>query len=80
MHLPFIPMAAAGNSAVRLLKEMIAIFHSRAPAESSLRCADNHSAIKVYERAGFASGQALPNYYGHGISGIRMNLAISERA
>lgn len=65
----------------RLLKEMIAILHSRGAGRIFLEVrADNHSAIKVYERAGFVSGQALPDYYGHGISGLRMDLGASKRA
>jgi ribosomal protein S18 acetylase RimI-like enzyme len=65
----------------RLLKEMIAILRSRSAGRIFLEVrADNHSAIKLYERAGFVPGQTLPNYYGNGINGLRMDLGASARA
>lgn len=64
----------------RLLKEMIAILNSRCARTIFLEVrADNHSAIKLYERAGFIPGQTLPNYYGHGINGLRMDLGAAGR-
>jgi ribosomal protein S18 acetylase RimI-like enzyme len=59
----------------RLLQEMVSALRSRGAGRIFLEVRDdNHSAIKLYERFGFAPCKTLPNYYGHGIGGIRMAL------
>lgn len=58
----------------RLLKEMLADLRRRGAGRIFLEVrTDNHSAIKLYERAGFARCKTLPNYYGKGIDAIRMS-------
>lgn len=69
------PDARGRKLGARLLKEMIAILRSHQAGRIFLEVrAGNHSAIKLYERAGFVPCETLPNYYGQGISGMRMDL------
>ena len=38
---------------------------------------DNHSARRLYERSGFLGARTLPDFYGPGISALRMQLPVA---
>lgn len=59
----------------RLLKNMIDLLRSHQAGRIFLEVrADNHSAIHLYQRAGFVAAHTLPNYYGPAVPGVRMVL------
>ena len=57
----------------RLMHEMMAQLQEKGAAKIFLEVrADNHAALRLYEKLGFTVCQPLPNYYGHDIAGVRM--------
>lgn len=65
----------------RLLKDMIGLLQSHHAGRIFLEVrADNNAAIKLYERAGFVPCQTLPNYYGHSLPALRMDLSTTATA
>lgn len=59
----------------RLLLDMIAALRRRGSGRIFLEVRhDNASAIRLYHANGFAPCRQLPNYYGHGIAAVRMEL------
>lgn len=75
------PDARGRKLGARLLKEMIAALRIHRAGRIFLEVrADNHPAIKLYERAGFVRCQTLANYYGPGLPALRMDLDATTRS
>jgi ribosomal-protein-alanine N-acetyltransferase len=57
----------------RLMEAMLAELERRGAAQIFLEVrADNHPAVRLYQKLGFDECRKLPGYYGHGVDGIRM--------
>jgi ribosomal-protein-alanine N-acetyltransferase len=69
------PDARGKRLGQRLLLDMIAALRRRGSGRIFLEVRqDNASAIRLYEANGFAPCRLLPNYYGHAIAALRMEL------
>jgi ribosomal-protein-alanine N-acetyltransferase len=69
------PDAQGQRLGQRLLHDIIDQLRSRGGRKLFLEVrADNTSAVRLYEKAGFVICKPLPNYYGPGIGGVRMVL------
>jgi [ribosomal protein S18]-alanine N-acetyltransferase len=69
------PEARGQRLGQRLLEEMIQSLRARGAGRIFLEVrTDNHAAIALYERFGFAACRTLHNYYGHNLDAQRMAL------
>ena len=69
------PAARGKKIGPQLLGEMIRLLRERSAARIFLEVRpDNHSAVRLYEKAGFIPFRLLENYYGHGHPALRMLL------
>ena len=67
------PRARGRKLGWRLLANIISAIEQRGATQIFLEVrADNHAAISLYQKFGFVSCRALPNYYGKGLAALRM--------
>jgi len=71
------PHARGQRLGRRLMEQIIDALIARGARRIFLEVrADNRAAVRLYEKLGFAECRRLPNYYGHGIAGVRMQRVI----
>jgi [ribosomal protein S18]-alanine N-acetyltransferase len=74
VHAVAVDPGARGRNIGRMLTEhIIDVLVKRGAVRIFLEArADNHAALRLYQKLGFAECGMLPNYYGHGVAAIRM--------
>jgi ribosomal-protein-alanine N-acetyltransferase len=67
------PQARGQKLGGRLMENMIGVLESRGATRVFLEVRpDNQAALRLYHRLGFVECRSLPNYYGQGLTAIRM--------
>jgi ribosomal-protein-alanine acetyltransferase len=67
------PAARGQKLGSRLMHNMLDVLQKRGAAQVFLEVrADNHAALRLYQKLGFVECRSLPNYYGAGLNAIRM--------
>lgn len=73
------PSARGRKIGARLLQEIIEILRRQGAGRIFLEVrADNHPAMRLYEKFGFVLYRQLANYYGHGHPALRMTLNAAD--
>jgi ribosomal-protein-alanine N-acetyltransferase len=71
------PAVRGRSMGSQLLNEMVRLVRERGAARVFLEVrTDNHTAVRLYENAGFAAIRLLENFYGPGITALRMLLTV----
>jgi ribosomal protein S18 acetylase RimI-like enzyme len=67
------PAARGQKLGQRLMHAMMSELESRGASQIFLEVRpDNHAALRLYDKLGFAECRRLPHFYGRGIDGVRM--------